>query len=107
MRSVTTPFSDDVAARAADLLAFATPEVTGGDLADGLAEWTVSTPEGRTYHVWTDANPDTRAVRFVNCTCTHGKNHMGQARCRHAGAVLLRVAALADAVQPPDGDGRV
>lgn len=43
----------------------------------------------RLYRVQHDATPDRRRVRWIACTCTHGMNNAGVARCSHAVAALL------------------
>lgn len=47
--------------------------------------WTHSLREGVTKEYRVQVGPGNT---WVTCTCTHGLNHMGQARCYHAAAVL-------------------
>jgi uncharacterized Zn finger protein len=41
--------------------------------------------------VQTDADPETRRLTYVSCTCPHGLNTGGSASCSHAVAVLITI----------------
>ena len=46
----------------------------------------------RRYRLQTDADPETRKVTWIACSCPHGMNvGAGEAHCSHAVAVLLSI----------------
>jgi len=53
--------------------------------------WVQSSSGDKSYRVQTDFNPKTRKVTWASCTCRHGMNRGGRARCAHVVAVLLRL----------------
>lgn len=57
--------------------------------ADGVWWVTSEHPPHRDYRVQTDADPATMKATWVSCTCPHGANNGGLARCTHAVAVLM------------------
>lgn len=44
------------------------------------------------YRVQTDADPQTRKVSWISCTCPYAQNNLGMfAECSHAVAVLVTI----------------
>ena len=89
-------FSEGVIAKARRYL---DAEKIQRDATAGGVFWVKGSAE-RLYRVHTDADPERGTATWIDCSCAHGLNNGGKARCSHAVAVLL---ATRDRLEIPLG----
>lgn len=87
---MTWTFSDEVIEKAKRYLAENRVAI---DPEQDTVFWvTGTTQHQRAYRVQTDADPKTRKVTWIACTCPHGQNvGAGTAKCSHVVAVLMLI----------------
>ena len=81
-------FSDDVLLKAERLIE--TKRINQDPDHEEL--WFVKSSRGdSTYRVQSDYDSKTNHLRYISCTCPHGLNSGGSARCYHVAAVLMLI----------------
>lgn len=80
-------FSEAVIDKARDYLV---KDAVRRDRASAGVYWVAGSAK-KPYMVSTDADPEARTASVASCTCPHGKNNPGRARCSHVVAVLVTV----------------
>jgi hypothetical protein len=94
MRLVDEPeFSADVLALAADVLRRGDAHLRRDSQHAGLW-WVVSLHNPNIYRVQVGYDDDGQSVVYITCTCTHGMNRGGDARCYHAAAALAAIGEV-------------